>query len=294
MSLSKKAFTSIQRALHNRTFRISLNATWQEIHDELGIGSVSSKHLLLNPEDHEKLRRWALLEAGADPLTTKISGDRLEVASQVREEKWATESVFSGMIQVNRRSGAIQMTLGNAVTTPGTLLSVAASEIFVEENSAVVLVENGIAARYWHQCCVPHELADALMVYRGHESDAETVRKWLANLPAGVLKVGYFDFDPAGFGMAIDYGVDAILVPDPLDDKLIQGINNKPESHLKQAARLPDLDKRLPEPYRRIWDWMTSNGRRCAVTQERLIVLKWPLQLIYQSDTRSTSDLERI
>lgn len=283
MSLSKKAFTSIQRALHNRTFRISLNAIWQEIHDELGIGSVSSKHLLLNPEDHEKLRKWALLEAGADPLTAKISGDRLEVASQVSDEKWATESVFSGMIQVNMRSGEIPMTHGNAVTPPGTLLSVAASEILVEENSTVVLVENGIVARYWHQCRVPAELSKALMVYRGHTGDAETVREWLGSLPVGVMKVGYFDFDPAGLGMAVDYGVDAILIPNPLDDNLIQGINNKPESHLEQLAHRPDLDKKLPESYRRIWNWMTANGRKCAVTQERLMVLTWPLRILYRS-----------
>lgn len=280
MSLSKKTFITIQRALHNRTFRVALNATWQEIHNELGIGSVSSKHLLLKPEDHEKLRKWASLEAGADPLTTTVSGDRLEVSSLVRDEKWATESVFSGMIQVNVRSGEIPLSQGNAVTSPGTLLSVTASEILVGENATVVLVENGIVARHWHKCRVPAVLSNALMVYRGHASEAEAVRGWLNSLPSEVRKVGYFDFDPAGLGMAIDYGVDAILIPDPLDDELVRGINNKPEAHTEQLLRRSDLGEQLPETCREIWEWMIAEGRKCAVTQERLTVLEWSLALL--------------
>ena len=284
MSLPKRSFTAIQRALHNRTFRVALNATWQKIHDELGVGSVSARQLLLAPEDHEKLRKWASLEAGADPLTTSISGDRLEAASLVRDEKWATESVFSGMIQVNVRSGEIPTSQGNAITPPGTLLFVAASNIFVDKITAVVLVENGIIARHWHKCRVPATLSNALMVYRGHTSEAGAVRGWLNNLPPEIKKIGYFDFDPAGLGMAIDYGVDAILIPDPLNDELVNGINNKPEAYIEQLLRRPDLGKQLPKSCREAWEWMTTEGRRCAVTQERLTVLEWSLRLLPISD----------
>ena len=69
MSLSKKVFGSIQRALHNLTFRVALSETWREIHNELGVGSISSKQLILTREDHaKKLRSWASLRSGADPL----------------------------------------------------------------------------------------------------------------------------------------------------------------------------------------------------------------------------------
>ena len=280
MSLSKKSFTAIQRALHNRTFRVALNATWRQIHNEFGVGSTAGKHLLLTPEDHEKLRKLTCLEAGADPLTTTITGDRLEAASLVRNEKWARENVFSGMIQVNVQSGEIPLSQGNAVTPPGTLLTVASADIILDGINTVLLIENGIVARYWQQCPIPDGLTNALMVYRGHATEARAVRGWLDSLPSSVKKTGYFDFDPAGLGMAIDYDLHAILIPEPLDDELLLGRNNKPEAHIEQLNQRPCLGDQLPNSCRETWDWMTSNGRKCAVTQERLMVLRWPLRVL--------------
>lgn len=280
MSLSKKTYSSIQRVLRNRTFRVAMNETWMAIHSEFGIGRVSAKHLLLTSDDHEKLRSWASLEAGADPLTTIVTGDRLEAASLARDEKWATDGVFSGMIQVTRLSGAIPLIQGNAVTPPGTLLSVAADDIRIDGVGAVILVENGTVARHWNQCRIPDDLSSALVVYRGHAKEAATVRSWLDGLPPSVRKIGFFDFDPAGLGIAIDYAMENILIPDPLDDELVRGSNNKPDAHVEQLMRRPDLRKQLPESCHTVWDWMMSDQRKCAVTQERLMILGWPLRVL--------------
>ena len=287
MSLSKKGYNAIQRVLHNRMFRVALNAIWQDMHDELGIGSISKKQLLLTHKDHEKLRNWTAHEVGADPLTTKIIGDRLEAAALVKNEKWATEGVFSRMIRVSKLSGEIPLTQGNAVTPRGTLLSVSASDILVNKITSVILVENGIVARYWYKSLVPEDLAAALIVYRGHGSEAEATRTWLYNLPTDIKKIGYFDFDPAGLGIAVDYNMDAILIPDPLNDELIEGTNNKPETHGKQLTNRPNLAEQLPESCRSVWAWMTSEGKKCAVTQERLMVLGWPLRLLTFSNNQA-------
>lgn len=291
MALSKKSYSSVQQVLHNRTFKVPLNSLWQEIHDELGIGDLSSKQLILSSEDHTKLRAWYLLDVGADPLTTKVSGNRLEVASLVRDEKWATKSVFSGMMQVNVISGVVPLSQGDAITPPSTLLEVSAGDVLISRLDAVVLVENGIVARYWHKCRIPAEFSRALMIYRGHGAEnMKCVRQWIEQLPPTVKKVGYFDFDPAGLGIAIDYHMDAILIPDPLDERLIEGINNKPESHDKQLARRPDLGKQLPASCHKVWSWMTNNNRKCAVTQERLSVMKWLLRLIPLSGKIESSE----
>jgi len=203
MALSKKSYTSVQRVLQNGVYKILLNKLWVEIHDEIGVGDISSKHLILSVEDHKKLRNWYILDAGVDPLTVKVTGSRLDVATIVRNEKWATESVFSGMINVNVISGIVPLIQGDAVTQSGTLLSVSAKDINIEQIDTVVLVENGIVARSWYQCCIPEELTSALMVYRGHGSEGmKSVSEWLKQLPPGIRKVGYFDFDPAGLGMA--------------------------------------------------------------------------------------------
>ena len=286
MSLSKKGYNAIQRVLHNRMFRVALNAIWQDLHDELGIGSISKKQLLLTHKDHEKLRNWTAHEVGADPLTTKIIGDRLEAAALVKNEKWATEGVFSRMIRVSKLSGEIPLTQGNAVTPRGTLLSVSASDILVNKITSVILVENGIVARYWYKSLVPEDLATALIVYRGHGSEAEATRTWLYNLPADIKKIGYLILIlPAWNSCRLQYGCHTN--PRSLNDELIEGTNNKPETHGKQLTNRPNLAEQLPESCRSVWAWMTSEGKKCAVTQERLMVLGWPLRLLTFSNNQA-------
>ena len=278
--MSKKSYNAIRRVVHNRTSNVALNTVWQKIHDETGTGNISSKQLFLTSEDHKNLRDWVILEVGVDPLTTKITGDRLDAAALSRDEKLATEAVFSGMMRASRLSGEIPLVQGNAVTPQGTLISVAADDILVNNIKTAIIVENGIIARDWYKCIVPDELATALVVYRGHGSEAGAVRAWLSNLPADIRKIGCFDFDPAGLGIAVDYSMDAILIPDPLNDDLIEGINNKPETHAKQLLNRPNLYDQLPKSCHWVLSWMTSEGRKCAVTQERLMVLGWPLRIL--------------
>lgn len=280
MSLSKKAYNAIRRVVYNRTLCVPVNAVWQKIHDETSIGSISSRRLRLTIEDHKKLREWVKNETGADPLITPISGDREEVASISRDEKFATENVFSGILWANKPSGEIPLVQGNAVTPEGTMISVATDDISMDDIKTIVIVENGIVARNWHKCIVPDELATALIVYRGHGELASTVRAWLAGLNADIRKIGCFDFDPAGLGIAVDYGMDAILIPDPVNDELIKGINNKPGIHSKQLLNRPNLHEHLPKSCHWVFNWMTSEGRRCAVTQERLMVLGWEMRIL--------------
>ena len=280
MSFPKRFYSSIQRVLRSRKFEVSLNKTWKEIHDESGVGKLTSTHLLFSAEDHEKLREWISREAGADPLTTNITGDRLQAAAAVRDEKWASETVFSGMMQVNVISGVVPLAQGDAITPPGTLLEVSAKEVLIDRIDTIVLVENGAVSRNWHQCRIPAGLSQALMVYRGHGAAEKTVLRWLGQLPPTIRKVGYFDFDPAGFGMAVDYRMNSILIPDPLNDALVEGINNKPDSHIEQLLRRPGLAEQLPPSCAAVWAWMTSKNRKCAVTQERLSVMNWALRLL--------------
>jgi len=284
VSFSKKHYNAIQRALHNQKYKVSINAVWQYIYDESGIGSISSKFLFLTAQDHDALRKWVSLEVGVDPLITQVSGDRLEVASLVQDEKWATKNVFSGMMHVNMRSGEIPLSQGSVVTPPGTLLYVPVDDILVDGIEVVILMENGIVARNWDKCQIPEALSNGLMVYRGHDSAVRTVRDWLERLPSRVKKVGYFDFDPSGFGMAVDYGVDAILIPDPLDDELVKGISNKQETHDEQLLNRPKLGEQLPKACYEVWNWMTAENRKCAITQERLTVLGKSLRLLDTSD----------
>jgi hypothetical protein len=280
MELGKQQFNSIQRVVKNRRFQVKANSLWKRIHNELGIGEISCSQLHLSVSDHQKLREFCRIETGLDPLDDHDISDRLTAAARTRNEKWAADSVFNGMISVNSATRSIHLKQGIATTPSGTLLQVMASDILVDSISKVLIIENGAIAMHWRLAKIPTELSDALMVYRGHGNDARSVINWLRQLPTHVQKFGYFDFDPSGLGMAVDYSLDGILVPDPLEENLLDGINNKPDTFDSQMRNRPNLREHLPQEYLDIYEWMTCRERKCAITQERITQLQWNLRLL--------------
>jgi hypothetical protein len=277
MAITRQVYSVIQRELKARKMSVTLNATWMWLHEEYEIGRVVGNSLKLTNADHAKLRKIGRFHTGGDLLSETPEGGRLEVAARFRDEKLATENVFAGMVRVSMRNGTIPLLQGEAVTPPGTLLSVNITDLEVERLTCIVVVENGVVARAWHRCRIPAHLESALMVYRGHDHESRTVRLWLDELTPKVKKIGYFDFDPAGIAMALDIHLDSILIPDDLSDDLVAEHYNKPQMFLKQRAQRPDLDQKIPQSMRSIWEWMTEDGRQCAVTQESLTVRNWPL-----------------
>jgi hypothetical protein len=290
--LEKQAWLAVQKALQHQKTRISVNATWKKIHSELEIGVLSGRYLQLSSDDRKHLRTWFKKESGVDPLTSNITGDRLTVAARVRDEKWATRGVFADLIKVCSREGIIPMLHKDAVTPPGTLLEVDPHEIDASRLTSVTLIENGMAIRAWHQYPLPANLNNTLAVYRGHDSSAATVLQWLKSLPGEVKKIGFFDFDPAGFGMAVDTQMDALIIPGclskGLSKELIKGKNNKLSEFTKQRAKRPNLEEQLPEGWKEAWQWMENN--QAAITQERLLVLEWPLELVFSFQSMQCYD----
>lgn len=278
--VSKRHYLVVQSALQKRSYLVPANTTWSDIHDELGVGALAGKQLRLTREDHVTLRQWLQDEVGADPLDIIIQGDRLQVAESARDEKWATQPVFHGMISVNALSGCVPCHPADGMTPPGSLLLVPTESLDISRIGSVVLVENGIVARNWYRCSFPGDLAEALMVYRGNGTESEACASWLRSLPDTVNKIGYFDLDPAGLGIAVDYDVDAILIPDTLDESLLEGKNNKPDEFDRQITHRPDLPSQLPPALVDLWEWMSTNNRKCAITQERIMVLGSKLKLL--------------
>jgi hypothetical protein len=278
MSVGKRTYQTVQSAVRKRAARVPFNTVWASIWSETGCGERSGNELLLRDADRDRLREWLKQETGADPLMVDLDGDRHDLAARANDEKWSSHAVFEGMLRVNAGEGVVRLRQGEARTPPGTLLFVAAEDLVVEAGDTVVVVENGATARAWHRCLTPEPLRRALMVYRGHDQEGRVVRDWYAGLPPGVTRVGYFDLDPAGLGLAMKLGAEAILVPSELDPCLLTAPGNKPETHLAQMEARPGLRDQLPSGWRALFDWMRAN--RCAVTQERLTVTGRALRLL--------------
>jgi len=279
--LTKREYSAIQKALRQRPHEVPFNSVWEKIYVDLGVGINVGQKLILGNDDFFIMRKYATKVSESDPLS-QDSGrlDRFEAASRFKDEKWADKNVFANTMRVNVREGRVPTTNGQAVTPPGTLLTIDATDLDVTQIHNVVIVENGIVAMHWDRCRIPQALESALMVYRGHGSETATVRQWLNCLPAETGLVGYFDFDPAGLALAVDYGVDAILVPQPFPDVRGASPGNKPEAYRVQIEHRPNLLDELPEGWKSILAWMMADQRECAVTQERITVDGRTLQLV--------------
>ncbi len=276
---SKQAFQSIQAALRRGAEAVAFNKIWKSLHNELAIGKVIGKKLHLSSSDREALRQHFQISVGLDPLLDEVSGDRLEVAAHMSDEKWATETVFSRQALVKRLGCNISLKTGDAVTPRGSALYVDPELIQLSDKTVVTIVENGAAFNQWHEVITDSErVKNSLVVYRGHGQDATRVSQWLGALPEYIETIAAVDLDPSGLLIASSLGVNAVLAPDNLDLISLDSRSRKLETFDKQY--IPKERARIPSAWLHIWDWMANN--QVAITQETMLVNKWNMVPIYR------------
>lgn len=280
MALNRRQFQTIQRFLRERGFRTPINHCWHTVIDLWGLGRIEGKEYCVRAEEKEALRQHCIALTGSDPVSSDMSGNRMELAMQGLDEKLSGQSVFGDLIQVARgNNSSIHLSTGEARTPPGTLLSVRPDELTIKVLSHVIVIENGAAMRYWHSINQEKFRArNPLFVYRGHNESARHVNRWLATLPPSVERIGYFDFDPAGIQMGFSHpSLDAVLVPDVgnLSAMELEELkkHNKEEVFFQQSARITEQSlSSSGKPLMR-----TVLEERWCLTQESMLSLKIPL-----------------
>ena len=276
---SKQAFKSIQAALRRGATEVTFNKIWKSLHNELAIGKVIGKKMHLSSHDRDALRQHIQIGVGLDPLLDEVSGDRLEVATHISDEKWATQSVFGRQVLVKSMCRNVSLKTGDAVTPPGSALFVDPELIQLPQKAVITIVENGAAFNQWHEVITDSEwVKSSLAVYRGHGQDATRVSQWLGALADSIETIAAVDLDPSGLVIAASLGVDAVLLPEAFDSIPLDKRTNKPETFDKQY--IPKQRALIPDGWLHIWDWMADN--QVAVTQEKMLVNKWNMALIYR------------
>lgn len=276
---SKQAFKSIQAALRRGAEEVTFNKIWKSLHNELSIGKVIGKKLHFSSSDREELRQHIQASIGLDPLFDEVSGDRLEVAAHISDEKWATQSVFGRQILAKSTCCNISLKTGDAVTPPNSALYVDPELIQLPQKAVITIVENGSAFNQWHDVLTDSEkVKSSLVVYRGHDQGAARVRQWLGALPETIETIAAVDLDPSGLLIAASLGADAVLLPEAFDLIPLDSRTNKPEIFDKQY--MPKQRALIPGGWLHIWDWMAGN--QVAITQETMLVNKWSMALIYR------------
>jgi hypothetical protein len=277
---SKQAFKSIQAALRRGVAEVTFNKIWKSLHNELAIGKVIGNKLHLSSSDRDALRQHIQTSVGLDPLLDEVSGDRLEVAAHISDEKWATQSVFARQVLVKSLCCNISLKTGDAVTPPNSALYVDPELIQLPQKAVITIVENGSAFNQWHEVITDSEwVKSSLVVYRGHGQDAARVSQWFRLLPENIETIAAVDLDPSGLLIAASLGVDAVLLPQAFDLIPLDKRTRKPETFDKQY--MPKQRALIPGGWLHIWDWMAKN--RVAVTQETMLVNKWSMAPIYSN-----------
>ncbi|MCP8687145.1 DUF7281 domain-containing protein [Marinobacterium sedimentorum] len=248
-------FQVIQNALRKGLNQVSLNKTWEAIHHEMEIGEIRGRMLIFQSGDIELLRQLMHKETGHDPVHESLHGSRIKMAQKAANEKLSSQSVFGNLLQVARLNGASIPIAGStcaALTPPGTLLSVRENYLLLDDIPNVILTENGSAAVYWDCYRYPREVGDALIIYRGHGQDSSVVRNLIQNRPKTTRLYGFFDLDPAGITMALQYKVDALVIPAQLEDQWHQANSwlqevNQSKVHAQQYDELRGLERYFQE-----------------------------------------------
>lgn len=265
-------FKAISAVLRGAKSEVRLTSLWQALESEYGLGRRQGRLLMLTDHNRERLREIVTTLTGADPMHAEVSGDRIEVAGQVRNEKWSGQGPFAGLIEV-ASLGPVVTVHGEACTPAGTFLSIAPDAIDMQAFDTVVVVENGIVLRRWHDFArmLPDGLGRVLAVYRGHTAAANEVVRFADAAKTDSRVIGFFDYDLAGFGIAASMGIDEVLVPADPDGIRLLG-KSRPELYQKQrgqwAAVLASSGQKLGGWKAHI-EWIETH--RASITQEAML-----------------------
>lgn len=214
--LSRQELTVIQRLLKTEKREVKAGTVWNRLHQTLGIGRPGPKGTIsFSEKEIETLRARANLEVPGDIRHANLSGSRTDIAADFTNEKVSTRSVFGHFIWVGRtKPGLIPLACGQAGLAPkGSYLAVDPADIVLRDNDPIILVENGDTFLRRDQVLVPDELKSALWVYRGHNTIAKAVLRFIQEEKRRRPVVGFFDYDPAGVDIAIQTDLDSVLLP---------------------------------------------------------------------------------
>lgn len=273
MKLGSRHWKAIHELLRKRDSSVSLGATWQQIHEELEVGERRGKRLHFSDEMLRILRQEAERESGSsDLLANTPSGNRLEAAQQgFINEKVAPQGPDDGYVLVK---GSLPAPL--PLLSPELSLRVPLTRLDLAAISQVLVIENLDSFDDWQHYDAPVELADCLLLYRGHRGLARGAHQLLTNLHASTRVTVFADYDPAGLKIAATSpGADALLLPEPDEHLLAKGSRQDFREQFQDARYLDGAELGSWQP---VWDEM--KGLKVSIKQQHMLALGVRLRIV--------------
>ncbi len=254
----------VHRLLRDGLDAVGRSRTWDEIQQTFELGETRGRRLHFTAEQRRELRAQAQRAWGFDPLAGVPEGNRRQVAASAIDEKIARERPNDRHVLVKGQLPAPlpSLTLALSLRVPLTALS-------LDAISQVVLVENLDSFDDWHAFITPAELADSLVLYRGHGGLARGTRQLLTILPEHIPVTVFTDWDPAGLRIAHTLPrADTLLLPD-LDEQLLAKGSREHFARQHQAAQY--LDNAALGGWGSVWEAMKRE--RVSIKQQHMLAL---------------------
>jgi len=275
--LSRVHMLAVHHLLRDRRDSVALSPTWRRIHQAFELGEPDGKQLRFDDQQRRLLREQAQLAWGFDPLAGIPEGDRRTVAASAIDEKIAPERPDARFVLLKGRLPPPLPELA-----PELSLRVPLDSIDPNGITQILVIENLDSFDDWHAFVRPTELADALVLYRGHGGLARGTRRLLAGLSPHIPISVFPDWDPAGLFIAQTLPrADALLVPD-LDQALLKKGSRAHFNRQHRAAA--HLDRADLHDWSRLWETMKTHG--VSIKQQHMLALGTRLRRVMRNDMR--------
>ena len=270
---------AVHRLLRERLDKVPRSAVWEQINSAFEIGEPRGRDLHFSVEQRQLLREQCRSAWGFDPLEGVPQGNRREVAAEAIDEKIARDRPDDRHVLIKGRLPDPLQSLASELS-----LRVPISGLNPDTIVQVVVIENLDSFDDWYAFRAPPELADALVLYRGHGGLARGTRNLLSVLPESVTVTVFPDWDPAGLLIALTLPrADALLVPTLTDALLAKG---SPEHFAGQYREARHLDSADLGGWQAVWGAMKE--ARISLKQQHMLALGAELRRIPLGDRSKT------
>jgi hypothetical protein len=270
---------AVHRLLRERLDKVPRSGVWEEVRRTFEIGEPRGRSLHFSAEQRQLLREQCRLAWGFDPLDGVPQGNRREVAASAINEKIARDRPDDRHVLVKGRLPEPLPSLAFELS-----LRVPLSGLNADAIGQVLVIENLDSFDDWYAFRTPAELADALVLYRGHGGLARGTRNLLAVLPENIPVTVFPDWDPAGLLIARTLPrADALLVPVLNETLLAKG---SPEHFAGQHREARHLDSAELGGWQAVWDAMKA--ARISLKQQHMLALGAALRRVSLGDRAKT------
>ncbi|MCK5818412.1 MAG: hypothetical protein KAH18_03990 [Psychromonas sp.] len=256
--------------------KIAYKALAKQLFNEYNFGKLDAGKLHFNEQDIEQLVKT--IKSQTDGLhlfrdTFTEMKNRINVAKLNINEKQNSISINKEYVLLNSlKSININQQQCPIVSMRSLGVNVAIDEIKSIEHSHLIMVENLIIMAYLTKLDLPHELDNALWLYRGDikdENNTGAAYDVFRQYKQKIELICFSDLDPQGIIIALGSGADLWLtVNDPHSKSLPKGIDN---DFYKQDKACKSLSRRndLPKSCQRAFDNMCVTKK--TIKQEHMV-----------------------